>query len=201
ASGKPATSAAALISVFAIPVMVPTSLRNLFMNAAYVRYSVGEIARFVRNSSRMSPLLESLSSTLSASDQVKLRKNLLSIAAGKELVDEPEADEAPTACSPFSVVNNCVRSFLGLFEFLPKLTECVQLPIDLLSIEPSTTSDAVVRFQVNINDPSTIRNTIQMSASAELLLGYSVVQIQRAIESTPAPKSQSSVTFINVYWK
>lgn len=53
ASGKPATSAAALISVFAIPVMVPTSLRNLFMNAAYVRYSVGEIARFVRNSSRM----------------------------------------------------------------------------------------------------------------------------------------------------
>ena len=60
-------------------------------------------------------LLESLSSTLSDSDQRELRQNLIAIAASKEGIGDRVAVHSASMPSPFSVVNNCVRSSRELF--------------------------------------------------------------------------------------
>lgn len=179
---NPVSVQTATVSVFTTPMIVPASLRNLFMNAAYIRYSVAEIARFVRDSCRMATLLESLSSTLSDKDQTELRQNLIAIATSKENIPDRVAVQSASMPSPFSVVNNC-------------------LPIDLLNIELDTTSDAVVRFQVDVKNPSTMWNTMQLSLPAETLFGFTVREIRTAMELGRAPQSQPSVMFINSYWK
>lgn len=52
-SRQQASSSSAPLSIFPRPIIVPATLRNLLMNAVFIRYTAVEIARFVRNPSRM----------------------------------------------------------------------------------------------------------------------------------------------------